>query len=71
MHRQLKAALKARLDNDAWMEELPFVLLGIRSAWREGADVSPAKMLYGTTLRVPGQFVTVTVGHSLRHLPPG
>ena len=28
-HRQLKAALKARLVGPAWMDELPLVLLGL------------------------------------------
>ena len=32
MHRQLKAALKARLNDASWMDELPLVLLGMRSA---------------------------------------
>ena len=57
MHRQLKAALKARLRDDAWMDELPVVLLGLRSAWREASDNSPAELLYGQSLRLPGQFV--------------
>lgn len=39
------------------MEELPLVLLGLRSAWREDGDVSPAQIVYGTSLRIPGQFV--------------
>ena len=42
-HRQLKASLKARLEEyDAWMDALPFVLLGLRSAWRKGSDTTPA-----------------------------
>ena len=32
LHRQLKATLKARLVGPAWMDELPLVLLGLRSA---------------------------------------
>ena len=35
-HRQLKAALKARLVGPAWMDELPLVLLGLRSAPNSG-----------------------------------
>ena len=57
MHRQLKAALKARLTSNDWMEDLPLVLLGLRSAWREAADTSPAEILYGVSVRLPGQFV--------------
>ena len=57
MHRQLKAALKARLTSNDWMDDLPLVLLGLRSAWREAADTSPAEILYGVSVRLPGQFV--------------
>ena len=57
MHRQLKAALKARLNDASWMDELPLVLLGMRSAWREGPESTPAELLYGESLRLPGQMV--------------
>ena len=57
MHRQLKAAITARMETETWMEELPLVLLGLRSAWREDDNVSPSQMMYGTSLRIPGQFV--------------
>ena len=58
MHRQLKSALKARLEDQSWMDDLPYVLLGIRSAWKETAGVSPAELIYGLSLRLPGQFVS-------------
>ena len=54
MHRQLKAAIRARLTDESWMECLPLVLLGLRLAWRDGPDAAPAQMLYGTMLRLPG-----------------
>ena len=60
MHRQIKAALKARLVDASWMEELPLVLLGLRSAWREGPDTTPSELVYGESLRLPGQFVPGT-----------
>ena len=56
-HRQLKGSLKARLDGPDWMEELPLVLLGIRSAWKEGPGNTPAEMIFGTSLRLLGQYV--------------
>ena len=31
-HRQLKAALKAQPNPDTWMDSLPIILLGIRTA---------------------------------------
>ena len=57
MHRQLKGALKSRCEDQCWIDDLPLVLLGVRSAWHEGADTTPAELLYGTSLRLPGQFV--------------
>jgi hypothetical protein len=57
LHRQLKGALKAKLAKTDWMDHLPLVMLGVRTAWREGLDASPAELLYGTTLRLPGEFI--------------
>jgi len=56
-HRQLKSALKARTTTPNWYAELPLVLLGIRSSWRSDADCSPAELVYGTTLRLPGELL--------------
>lgn len=54
-HRTLKAALKAKMEKDRWIDELPTVLLGIRGSLNE-QNVTVAEMLYGTTLRLPGDF---------------
>ena len=56
-HRQLKDALKARGANANWSQELWAVLLAIRTTWRAGPDCSSAELVYGTTLKVPGEFV--------------
>ena len=56
LHRQLKSALKARLVGPAWMDELPLVLLGLRSAPKEDLGCSPSELVYGTTIRLPGEF---------------
>ena len=55
-HRQLKAALKAQPSPSSWMDALPLVLLGIRSALKEDISSTAAEMVYGTTLRLPGEF---------------
>ena len=62
MHRQLKGALKSRCEDQCWIDDLPLVLLGLRSAWHEGADTTPAELLYRTSLRLPG--VELQVGES-------
>lgn len=38
------------------VEVLPLILLGFRSSWRDDLKATPAAMVYGTTLRLPGQF---------------
>ena len=55
-HRQLKAALKAQPNPDAWMDSLPLILLGIRTALKEDISTTSAEMVYGTTFRLPGEF---------------
>ena len=55
-HRQLKAAIMAHESPNPWTITLPAVLLGVRSAVKERLGRSAAEMLYGTTLRLPGEF---------------
>ena len=54
-HRQLKAAIMA--TQHEWTDALPLILLGIRSAVKTDLDTSPAELVYGTTLRMPGEFI--------------
>ncbi len=56
-HRHLKTALRARLTTPNWLDELPWVLLGIRTAPKEDLRSSSAELVYGTPLTVPGDFV--------------
>ena len=55
-HRQLKAAIMAHESPNPWTITLPAVLLGVRSAVKERLGRSAAEMVYGTTLRLPGEF---------------
>ena len=59
-HRQLKAALKAQPNPSSWMDALPLVLLGIWTALKEDTSSTAAEMVYGTTLRLPGEFFTAS-----------
>lgn len=54
-HRQLKTAITCHADIN-WTESLPFVLLGVRSAFKEDLQASSAELLYGEPLRLPGEF---------------
>ena len=55
-HRQLKSALKAQPSTQHWIENLPLVLLGIRTALKTDLQCSAAELVYGKTLRLPGEF---------------
>ena len=55
-HRQLNAAIMAHESPNPWTITLPAVLLGVRSAVKERLGRSAAEMIYGTTLRLPGEF---------------
>lgn len=54
-HRSMKAALKAKA-NDRWIDELPLILLGLRTAIKEDIGISPAELTFGKSLMLPGQF---------------
>ena len=56
-HRSLKASLRARLTSANWVNELPWVLLGLRSAPKDDLGVSAAEMVYGTPLTIPGELI--------------
>jgi len=56
-HRHLKSALRARLTGPGWIDELPWVLLGIRTAPKEDLKSSSAELVYGSPLTVPGDFI--------------
>lgn len=55
-HRTLKTSLAAKLNSINWTCELPTVLLGLRAAYKEDIGTSAAELLYGQTLRLPGEF---------------
>ena len=56
-HRELKSSLMAQADSSKWSEHLPLVLLSIRSTVKEDLGCTPAHLVYGTTLTLPGQLV--------------
>ena len=64
-HHQLKAALKAQQNPSSWMDTLPLVLLGIWTALKEDISSMAVEMVYGTTLRLPGEFFTASSKPSL------
>ena len=60
-HRQLKASLAATIQQQGeWSHKLPLVLLGIRSSLKADLGHSSAELLYGATLRLPGELLAGT-----------
>lgn len=57
-HRQLKTSLKTYNDPINWVTNLPIVLLSLRTTCKEPINCSPAELVYGTTLHIPGEFFT-------------
>ncbi|GBM90896.1 hypothetical protein AVEN_46385-1 [Araneus ventricosus] len=43
-----------------WLDSLPSVLLGIRSSFQPYLATSSAELVYGTTLKLPGEFFSNT-----------
>lgn len=58
-HRQLKAAIMCHADVN-WVDTLPLVLLGIRSAFKEDLQATSAELVYGEPLRLPGEYFQPT-----------
>jgi transposase InsO family protein len=56
-HRRLKDALRARTAGSDWYHHLPWVLLSVRTASRDDSSPSPAELLYGSQLTLPGQLI--------------
>ena len=56
-HRSLKASLRAALDDADWVDKLPWVMLGLRTAPKEDLCASSAELVYGQPLRLPGDFI--------------
>ncbi|BHF82983.1 hypothetical protein SprV_0802612400 [Sparganum proliferum] len=59
-HRQLKAYLRAADDPENWTDHVPLVLFGIRSSLKSDLDCSAAELVFGATVRLPGQMISPT-----------
>ncbi|XP_058123276.1 uncharacterized protein LOC131285240 [Anopheles ziemanni] len=54
-HRTLKSAITCK-DTTKWSENLPLVLLGLRTTFKSDINASPAELVYGTTLTISAEF---------------
>lgn len=55
LHRPLKQAIMC-LSHLKWVDALSPVLMGLRSVYREDLKASAAELVYGETIRLPGDF---------------
>lgn len=55
-HRHLKASLAMRPNTTNWVDNLPLVLLLIRKVVKQDSGCTPAEIVFGTTLSLPGQY---------------
>ena len=49
------------METSSWSQELPWVLIGIRSAPRDADGVSAAERDFGTPICLPGDFLDTQV----------
>ncbi|XP_054717502.1 protein NYNRIN-like [Uloborus diversus] len=55
LHRPLKAAIKC-YATELWTEVITVILLGFCAALKEDLACTPAELVFGSTLRLPGEF---------------
>lgn len=55
-HRSLKASIMCRA-NASWSDEIPLILLSHRNLVKEDIGVTPAQMVFGSSLTLPGELV--------------
>ncbi|XP_046406208.1 uncharacterized protein LOC124171113 [Ischnura elegans] len=60
-HCQLKSAIRCH-NTQQWVDVLPAILLGFRSVLKEDIQATPAELVYGEPLRLPGEFLSPTSG---------
>ena len=66
-NRCLKSSLKSSSCPDRWVDMLPLALLGIRITLKEDLRCTSAELVYGATLRLPGEFL---ISHDSTDLDP-
>ncbi|XP_069792839.1 uncharacterized protein, partial [Narcine bancroftii] len=59
LHRHLTSAVMAQFTGPDWVDELPWVPLGIRSMPKEDQQASSAELVYGAPLALPVEFINV------------
>nr|VZI07627.1 unnamed protein product [Spirometra erinaceieuropaei] len=67
-HRQFKTSLMAQPDPSRWSDHLPLVLLSLRSTLKADIGCTATDLVYGTSLRLPGELLCGAVRSVMRKL---
>ncbi|GFU43358.1 RT_RNaseH domain-containing protein [Trichonephila clavipes] len=51
----IESAIKCHAT-ERWTEVLPIILLGLRASLKEDILCTPAELVFGTTIRLPGEI---------------
>ena len=54
----------AHMDRSAWSHHLPIILLAFRATPKEDLQCTPSELVFDTTLRLPGEMVTISTSSS-------
>ena len=69
-HRRLKEAIRSQPHPYEWANTLPIILLSLRATMKEDINHTPAELVYGEDLRLPGEYApALDDDHSLSFLP--
>ena len=56
LHRHVKASLTARSGSSDWVDQLPWILLGIRTSYRRDLRCAPIDLTLGAPVSLPGDL---------------
>ena len=64
-HRQLKVAIKACDNSNRLSEIIPLILLAIRTTPKIEFNCSPAEMVFGKCLTLPGELISISTNDKI------
>ena len=67
-HRSMKTSLRACCLSPSWISKLPWVMLGLRTMPKDELGTSPAELVFGSPLTVPGEFLSHGQGEPVPEL---
>ena len=65
--KTIKTALTAKLDREHWTRHLPIIILSINNIYKSDLKCSSAELVYGQTLRLPGDLCFDSIQPNIRY----